>query len=153
MSSVKSLSLADDLLHAGKCLYASHHTAECISLLNHLLAVDPLNRDAHIQLAYAYCRLDDYIKGRDELVWVWMPVFGNQTGLLQPAKDLNGLRILISSDAGLGDCIMFCRFLKETTQKSQMPCHLASTRSACASNAAIKLSRYSYFASCSIAAT
>jgi hypothetical protein len=112
MSSVKSLSMADDLLHAGKCLYASHHTAECISLLNHLLAVDPLNRDAHIQLAYAYSRLGDYIKGRDELVWVWMPVFGNQTGLLHPTKDLTGLKILISSDAGLGDCIMFCRFLK-----------------------------------------
>ncbi len=112
MTSVKSLSFIDDLLNAGKFLYASHHTTECISILNHLLEADPFNRDAHIQLAYAYCRLDDYIKGRDELVWVWMPVFGNQTGLLNPSNDLDGLNILISSDAGLGDCIMFCRFLK-----------------------------------------
>jgi hypothetical protein len=107
-----STSIYDILLNSAKKLYSSLNTGECISLLEHLITLDPHNREAHIQLAYAYCRTDDYVKGRDELVWVWMPVFGNQIGILDPSKKLAGLRILISSDAGLGDCIMFSRFLK-----------------------------------------
>jgi hypothetical protein len=50
-----------------------------------------------------------------------MPVFGNQIGLLDKSKNLDGLKILICSDAGLGDCIMFSRFLKLLANRN---CHI-----------------------------
>lgn len=102
----------EQLLQAAKLLYAEQQTDAAISVLREVVRLDPLNRDAHINLAYALCRSGDYLNGGLEFLWLWMPVFGDQSGVLASNKNLSGKTFLLSADAGLGDTIMFSRFAK-----------------------------------------
>lgn len=112
------ISISETLLKAGKTLYAEKKTTEAIECFHQSIKSNPDNREAHIHLAYALCRSGDYENGFKEFVWVWKPVFGDQTNLLSKEKKLNGKTILLSADAGLGDTIMFSRFSKELSARN-----------------------------------
>lgn len=101
------------LLATGKALYDEGRTVKAIDCFRESIKLDPENGESHIHLAYALCRIGDYDNGFKELAWVWRPVFGDQSGLLDRMHQLEGKTILISADAGLGDSIMFSRFLKD----------------------------------------
>jgi tetratricopeptide (TPR) repeat protein len=99
------------LLEIGKLLYSKQKTQQAIPVLQDAIKFAPESREAHIYLAYAFCRSGDYINGSREFNWVWREQFGDQTGLLGSINELNGKTVLISADAGLGDTIMFSRLL------------------------------------------
>lgn len=81
-----------------------------INLLREVLREHPDFRDAHIQLGYNLCKQEKYEHGARELSWIWMPIFGNQENILDQSLVKDKI-VLVCSDAGLGDAIMFSRYL------------------------------------------
>lgn len=102
--------IAAHLLKASQVLYAQELDYDALSLLREAVRIEPDSREIHVQLAYVLFRTGHLREAAQEMSWLWAPQFGDQRGLLGPDIDLSGQTILLSSDAGLGDSIMFARF-------------------------------------------
>jgi tetratricopeptide (TPR) repeat protein len=92
-----------------------------VECFNRALDVDPSYSAAHVDLAFAHHLLNDWKKGFEEYEWRFeyfeqMQYYKraySQKKRWNGRDSLEGKRILIYAEQGLGDCIQFIRFVPE----------------------------------------
>ena len=124
----KSISLKPDYIDAynnmGLVFYYQDKIEEAMQVYNKALSINPTSYIAHKNLSFALLRSGRVQEGLDELEWRWKsPDFlYNERSFLQPLWDgkqsLNGKRILIWHEQGVGDTINWSSILPLATNRA-----------------------------------
>ena len=124
----KSISLKPDYIDAynnmGLVFYYQDKIEEAMQVYNKALSINPTSYIAHKNLSFALLRSGRVQEGLDELEWRWKsPDFlYNERSFLQPLWDgkqsLNGKRILIWHEQGVGDTINWSSILPLVTNRA-----------------------------------
>ena len=101
----------------GNVLREMGHAKRSIPFLQHAIALDPTYVTANFNLSVAYLLSGDLINGFKQYDWRWQyeHLAGTLPKLDKPmweGQDLNGKKILVCWEQGLGDTIQFVRFFK-----------------------------------------
>jgi Flp pilus assembly protein TadD/glycosyltransferase involved in cell wall biosynthesis len=89
-------------------------------LLEEALALEPESPEIHYNYSHLLLLLGDFKNGLREYEWrTKRPDFQGKKikKPLEPSVDVNGLRILIKAEQGLGDSIQFARYIKQLKEK------------------------------------
>ncbi|WP_165073861.1 DUF6165 family protein [Paludisphaera rhizosphaerae] len=90
----------------GRCRDAVENYTQC-------LRINPNHVDAHMNRALTWLRMGDYAQGWAEYEWRWKKRVLTRRPLIMPQWNgfpLQGRRILLISEQGLGDTLQFVRF-------------------------------------------
>lgn len=104
--------------HRGNALRALHRHAEAIASYRRALELEPEHASAHWNLADCLLLLGDFVQGWKEYEWRWkFAAEPRPSAPLQPVwlghEPLAGRTILLESELGLGDTLLFCRYAKQ----------------------------------------
>lgn len=91
--------------------------ARAIELYEQVLALDPNNIDAHHHLAHLMLKLGSFKQGWKHWEWRWAKSIAHQVQNFNipewNGESLNGKRLLVWSEQGIGDQIMFASMLPD----------------------------------------
>src|SRR2546428_185709 len=110
---------AEALYNRGNVLRALHRHREAIDSYERALALKPDYASAHWNLADCLLLLGDFARGWQEYEWRWKLEQRRtarrdfQQPLWLGGEALAGRTILLHSELGLGDTLLFCRYAKE----------------------------------------
>src|SRR6266568_1321234 len=110
---------AEAFYNRGNALRDLHRHGDAIDSYERALALKPDYASAHWNLADCRLLLGDFALGWQEYEWRWkLEQRGNgrrdfQQPLWLGGKTLEGRTILLHSELGLGDTLLFCRYAKE----------------------------------------
>ncbi len=107
------------LVNLGTLLHERGFYREAIARYDAAIAIEPDNADAHFNKALAHVFLGDFLTGWAEYEWRWKKA--NQRAEYSKFKQprwlgetpLNGKRILIHAEQGLGDTLHFVRYVRD----------------------------------------
>ncbi len=107
------------LVNLGTLLHERGLYREAIEQYEAAITVEPDNADAHFNKALAHVFLGDFLTGWAEYEWRWKKA--NQRAEYSKFKQprwlgetpLNGKRILIHAEQGLGDTLHFVRYVRD----------------------------------------
>lgn len=107
------------LVNLGTMLHENGHYRDAIARYDAAIAVDPNNADAHFNKALAQICLGDFLAGWEKYEWRWKKA--NQRAEYAKFKQprwlgdfaLEGKRILIHAEQGLGDTLHFVRYVRD----------------------------------------
>jgi tetratricopeptide (TPR) repeat protein len=119
----RALALKPDYAEAyynrGNALRELHRHVDAVASYERALALRPDYASAHWNLADCCLLLGDFARGWEEYEWRWK-LAKREKGrrdFVQPlwlgAQPVKGLTILLHSELGLGDTLLFCRYAKE----------------------------------------
>ena len=124
----KSISLKPDYTEAynnmGLALYYQGKSEEAIQIYTKAISKDPLSPETHKNLGYVLLRSGRLKEGLDESEWRWKTdkFLGQKRNFPQPLWDgkqsLNGKRILLWCEQGVGDTIMWSSKIPFLTSQS-----------------------------------
>ena len=103
----------------GNVYYRQRRLDEAASCYDAALALRPDDAGAHWNRAVLLLLRGQFEEGWREYEWRWRRPDARPAGLLQPrwhGEALDGRRILVLSEQGLGDCIQFLRYLPMVEQ-------------------------------------
>lgn len=103
------------LYNYGYTLKKLGQVSEAITIYDKVLARDPNYSAARFSRALAYLTLGDFEHGWQEYEWRWKAYNTSQPIYKEPLKDItnvNGKRIFIYAEQGLGDTFQFIRYAK-----------------------------------------
>ena len=109
---------ADAYYHRGNALRELHRHQEAVESYERAIALQPDHASAHWNLADCLLLLGDFARGWQEYEWRWKLPRSEQTRreFQQPlwlgGEMLEGRTILLHSEMGLGDTLLFCRYTK-----------------------------------------
>ncbi len=110
----------DDARHnKAVALRALNRHRDAIDELAALLAQDPADADAEFNLALSAFAVGDYALGSRHYEARWRgtrsqaqaPLPESPIPLWRPGEDLHGMRVLVQAEQGLGDTLLFARFI------------------------------------------
>ena len=110
---------ADAHYHRGNALRELHRHAEAVESFERAISVQPDHGSAHWNLADCRLLLGDFASGWKEYEWRWKlePWEKSRRDFPQPLwlgeQSLQGRTILLHSELGLGDTLLFCRYARE----------------------------------------
>ena len=110
---------AEAYYNRGNTLRDLHRHAEAVDSYERAIALKPDYADAHWNLADSRLLLGDFARGWEEYEWRWKlpPREKGRREFPQPlwlgAQPVQGKTILLHSELGLGDTLLFCRYAKE----------------------------------------
>ncbi len=110
---------ADAHYHRGNALRDLHRHAEAVEAYERAVALNPDHASAHWNLADCRLLLGDFAFGWKEYEWRWKLMNRERTRrdfsppLWLGGQPLEGRTILLHSEMGLGDTLLFCRYAKE----------------------------------------
>ena len=95
-----------------------HQLSSAIEKLQEVILQDPNNGEAHFNLSYCYLMIGKYEDGWREYEWRWNQESrkSERHNLPQPqwrGEPLAGKKLLLHSEQGFGDIIMFSRFIAQ----------------------------------------
>jgi Tfp pilus assembly protein PilF len=93
--------------------------AESLACVEEALRLDPDNAEAHATRALIWLLAGDLVRGFDDYEWRWKLSGVASRSFEQPLWDgslLDGRRILLHAEQGLGDTIQFLRFVPEVAR-------------------------------------
>ena len=104
--------------HRGNALRALHRHPEAVASYRRALELEPEHASAHWNLADCLLLLGDFVQGWKEYEWRWkFEAQARPTAPLQPVwlghEPLAGRTILLQSELGLGDTLLFCRYAEQ----------------------------------------
>lgn len=100
----------------GSALREAGHLREAIAAYREAIALQPDHAQAHLNLSMALLAASEYREGWDEYEWRWKAARetkGYQREFKEPlwqGERLNGERVLIHAEQGLGDALQFVRY-------------------------------------------
>ena len=110
---------AEAYYHRGNALRDLHRHVEAVASYERALALRPDYASAHWNLADCCLLLGDFARGWKEYEWRWK-LAKREKGrrdfvhpLWLGAQAVKGRTILLHSELGLGDTLLFCRYAKE----------------------------------------
>ena len=122
----RAIAIRPDYAHAyynrGNALRDLHRHAEAADSYERAIALEPEHASAHWNLADCRLLLGDFARGWEEYEWRWKLDYAAQPrrSFPQPlwlgAQPLEGRKILLHSELGLGDTLQFCRFAREVAE-------------------------------------
>jgi Flp pilus assembly protein TadD len=108
------------LVNLGLTLAESGRLAEALSLYDEALRLDPQNADAHRNRSLVWLLSGDLSRGFPEYDWRWKCADFAPLRFSKPDWDgsaLDGKSILLYTEQGFGDTLMFCRFALEVSRR------------------------------------
>ena len=110
---------AEAFYNCGNALRDLHRHRDAVAHYERALALKPDYAAAHWNLADCRLLLGDFTRGWQEYEWRWKldrsgigrPAFAQPPWLGEPA--LQGRTILLHSELGLGDTLLFCRYARQ----------------------------------------
>jgi tetratricopeptide (TPR) repeat protein len=113
---------SDALNNLGTSLLDLRRVDEAMTTFRQAIALDPNHPDAHSNLSYGLILNGEYEEGWEEYEWRWRcPKFPSpRRNFPQPlwnGEDLNGKRVLVYAEQGLGDAIQFVRYVPLMAQR------------------------------------
>ncbi|MCK5633045.1 tetratricopeptide repeat protein [bacterium] len=119
----RAIELAPNLANAhynlGYTLKIRGDLPNALKSLNRALELNPEYIDAHIARAQTYWALEDFDKAFKDYKWRWKLTGRTNTDqkLWDGKEDLNGKKIVLYCEQGLGDTIQFIRYAKLIKQR------------------------------------
>jgi tetratricopeptide (TPR) repeat protein len=110
---------ADAYYNRGNALRGLHRHTEAIDSFERAISLEPDHASAHWNLADCRLLLGDFARGWSEYEWRWKLEQWRKTKRNFPrplwlgGQPLQGRTILLHSELGLGDTLLFCRYAKE----------------------------------------
>ncbi len=110
---------AEACYHAGNALRDLHRHSEAAERYERAVALRPDYAAAHWNLADCRLLLGDFARGWEEYEWRWK--LGDREAIRRDFREplwlggqpVKGLTILLHSEMGLGDTLLFCRYAKQ----------------------------------------
>jgi len=104
--------------HRGNALRDLHRHAEAVASYERALALQPDHASAHWNLADCLLLLSDFARGWKEYEWRWkLPHREGKRDFPKPlwlgGQPVEGRTVLLHSEVGLGDTLLFCRYARE----------------------------------------
>jgi tetratricopeptide (TPR) repeat protein len=114
--------LADIWVNLGNALQRQRHIEESLAAYRRAISLRPDLAIAHVYRGFVLLLKGDFPEGWREFEWRWKTnEFRNRRrDFAQPSwdgNDLNGKRILVHAEGGLGDAIQFVRYLPEIVRR------------------------------------
>jgi tetratricopeptide (TPR) repeat protein len=108
---------AEAYYHRGNALRDLHRHVEAVDSYERALALKPDYASAHWNLADCRLLLGDFARGWEEYEWRWKLEQRARRDFPQPlwlgTPKVEGRTILLHSEFGLGDTLLFCRYARE----------------------------------------
>lgn len=106
----------------GVALQALNRNPEAVQSFQQALALKKDNADAHFNMALSLLSLGDYPRGFAEYEWRWTRAgMGGERKFKKPrwtgTQPLEGKTIFVHAEQGLGDSVMFARYVPELVKK------------------------------------
>lgn len=104
------------LLNRAHCYRELHQMRKAIACYQSVLANNPKSAEAHFNIGFCYLMIGQYLEGWENYEWRWLQAehISNKQNFTQPewkGESLTGKTILVHSEQGYGDIIMFSRFV------------------------------------------
>ena len=110
---------AEAYYNRGNALRELHRHADAIESFERAISLQPDHASAHWNLADCRLLLGDFVRGWEEYEWRWKLQQWQASGrdFPQPLwlgrEPVRGRTILLHSEFGLGDTLLFCRYARE----------------------------------------
>lgn len=121
----KALALRPDLAPAhnglGLCHFRRDELEQALYHFNRALCIDPGHANSHFNRALIWLKRGQYEEGWVEYEWRWPAGLVKKTEIPRPRWDgspLNGRRLLIHTEQGLGDVLQFMRLLPRLREQA-----------------------------------
>ena len=116
---------SDSLSNLGNALKDQGKLDEAIISYNKAISVNPYDAETHHNLSFALLKIGNFKKGLDEHEWRWKTdkLISHKRHFLKPEwdgeKTLNGKKIMLWSEQGIGDTINWSSALSYISSKAQ----------------------------------
>ena len=122
----KALKIKPNYAHAfnslGNALHKKGRLGEAINNYRKAIQINPHLIDAHWNLSHVLLKSGNFIRGWKEYEWRWQLKDYGQRNYPQPLWDgtsLNGKKIFVYTEQGVGDVVMFASCLPEVIEQAK----------------------------------